>query len=194
MPVDNQLPPAVAGAQGAGAAAQALCNACGYCCDGTLFAQVSVGEHDAVQPLLAAGIRITIKDAERCFRQPCAAHGGHSCAVYADRPATCRQFQCKLLRELESGVVEWPQALERIREVAGLKRAVSEELQRIEPALVGTSLAALRKKWVGLEDAAQSLALRRKYGTALICMVALAWYLQQHFCDDDAAEYDLNAR
>ena len=194
MPANKQVPPPVAKPQGEGAAAQALCNACGFCCDGTLFAKVTVGEHDSVPPLLAAGIRIAIKDAERDFKQPCAAHCGQRCKVYADRPATCRKFRCKLLRDLESGVVDWPPALERIREVIGLKQAVREALQRIEPARVGTSLAALRKKWVDVDDAAESLALRRKYGPALICMVALAWYLQQHFYNEDAAEDALSVR
>ena len=69
-----------------------------------------------------------------------------------------------------------------------MKEAVREELQRIDPALVGTSLAELRKKWTSADDAAESLVLRRKYGPALMCMVALAWYLEQHFFSNNAAE------
>jgi hypothetical protein len=108
--------------------------------------------------------------------------------VYADRPSNCREFRCKSLVELESGAVDWPQAQERIRQVFELKKSVKEELQRIEPGLAGISLSELRKRWTSVDDAAESLALRRKFGPALICMVALAWYLERHFFDKEGTD------
>lgn len=188
MPVNQQQLPAVPEPPDAVGAAQALCRSCGLCCDSTLFPSVSVCELDVVPPLAKAGIKIVAHDAERSFRQPCAAHDGRSCKVYADRPSICREFRCKLLVELESGTVDWRHALERIQQVFALKAAAREALQRIDPALVGASLSELRKRWTGVDDAAESLALRQKYGPALICMVALAWYLEQHFIKSRVAD------
>lgn len=188
MPVNQREAPAVPEPPDAVGAAQALCRSCGLCCDGTLFSSVSVRDLDVVSPLVAAGIKIVAQNAERNFRLPCAAHDGQSCKVYADRPSICREFRCKLLVDLESRTVDWPRAVERIRQVFALKAAVTEALQRIEPALVGTSLSELRKRWTGVDDAAESLALRQKYGPALVCMVALAWYLEQHFFKARAAD------
>ncbi len=187
--IGHQEPSVVAEPADAGGMEQALCRSCGFCCDGTLFSTVSVGDLDPVTPLVTAGIRIVAHDAKRSFTQPCVAHDGQSCKVYADRPSNCREFRCKLLVDLESRAVDWPHALERVRQVFALRKEAREELQRIDPALVGVSLSELWKRWASVDDAAESLALRRKFGAALICMVALAWYVEQHFFNKNAAAH-----
>lgn len=192
MPVNPPEPIVVLQPPDTGGTAQALCRSCGFCCDGTLFSSVSVCDPDVIPPLAKAGIKIVAHDTERSFRQPCAAHDGRSCRVYADRPSNCREFRCKLLADLESGRVDRPHAFERIRQVSALKEAVKEELQRIEPAMVGTSLPELRKLWLSVDDPVESLALRRKYGTVLVCIVALAWYVDKHFLDKRAVDDPTN--
>jgi hypothetical protein len=172
----------------AGSMAQALCRSCGFCCDGTLFSSVTVCASDDIDSLANAGIRIVPHDAERVFSQPCVAHNGRSCKVYGARPSNCHEFRCKLLRDLESGAVDWSLALKRVSQVFALKEEIRETLQRIDPTLIGMSLSGLRKRWTDVEDPAESLAMRRKYGPALICMVALANYLERHFHEERKAD------
>jgi len=161
--------------------AQALCRSCGLCCDGTLFATVPVRETDNIAAMAAAGIEVETRAAGRCFTQPCAAHTGRSCRVYDARPSECREFRCKLLIDRESGEVDWPRAFERVGQALALKRAVTEELERAEPALAGRPWAGLMKPWTNEDDPAGSPELRRKYARALVAMVSLARYLDRHF-------------
>jgi len=187
LPVDHKAAPAVSESPDAGGAGGALCRSCGICCDGTLFTSVSLCDTDVVPALVAAGIKIVVRGPERSFEQPCAAHGGQACRVYANRPSICRTSRCKVLVELESHAIDWQHARERIRQVFALKEAVREELQRIDPDLAGASLTELRKRWTSVDDATTSLALRRKYGPALVCMVAFEWYLERYFFRESAA-------
>lgn len=77
---------------------QTLCQACGLCCDGSLFGRV---------PLLPSEVaaarkhRLLVLPSERAMEQPCPAlvddGGSRTCAAYDDRPAACRAFDCALL-------------------------------------------------------------------------------------------------
>lgn len=187
MPVNHKNPPAVPEPSEAEGTGQALCRSCGMCCDGTLFPSVTLLDGDPVPALVAAGIKIVVHDAERRFRQPCAAHDGQSCRVYTDRPSVCRTSRCKVLVDLESHTIEWRQALEKIHQVFALKKAAREALKRIEPTSAEASLSELQERWARIDDAAESLAVRRKYGPVLVCMVAFEWYLEWHFFRERAA-------
>lgn len=76
---------------------EALCLACGLCCDGSLFGRVGL-EPAEVLPARARGLSV-LSDG-RAFEQPCRAlteePRGRGCAAYADRPAACRRFVCRL--------------------------------------------------------------------------------------------------
>jgi hypothetical protein len=80
----------------------ALCQACGLCCDGSLFGRVDL-EPDEVEPARRHGLHVL--DDGRCFEQPCAALvpldavaelPGRACSTYEHRPASCRRFVCRL--------------------------------------------------------------------------------------------------
>lgn len=100
----------------AGSAAHRLCLACGLCCNGVLFADVRLAPGDAIEALKAAGIPIR-RRAKTCgFGQPCVAlQASGACAVYADRPSMCRQFECSLLKNVAAGELSEAGALRQIR-------------------------------------------------------------------------------
>jgi len=70
--------------------------------------------------------------APRCWWQPCAALRGKRCGIYAQRPECCRTFECRLLRNVQGGVMSLEAA-----------RAVVEETQ--------TKIAQLRRLAAELE-------------------------------------------
>jgi len=103
-------------------AASDLCQACGFCCDGTLFDGIAVTEADSAGlararlPLFRDGGRSTL-----CL--PCPAHVG-ACTVYEDRPSTCRTYQCELVTRLEQDDLDLPSALLRVERIRGLIDAI----------------------------------------------------------------------
>ena len=86
-----------------GAMSEALCQRCGLCCDGTLFTRTPLEPGEAAPPpLVAAGAHLP---------QPCAALSGLRCTVYADRPRSCRRYECLLYGALAQGEVTLDEAL-----------------------------------------------------------------------------------
>jgi len=104
-----------------------LCESCGLCCDGTLFAHVDVTPEE----LAAIAERVTLSSDWALLLQPCSALEGCRCSVYADRPRICRAYRCSVLAELEAGRLTEPQARAALDEVfalrARLAAAVGEE-------------------------------------------------------------------
>jgi hypothetical protein len=102
----------------ADAALSALCQACGLCCDGSLFGRVDLepGEVDR-----ARALRLRVIESGKSFEQPCSAlargtrEGQRTCGIYEDRPASCRRFECRLHEKLrrEGGSLEEPLAVVR---------------------------------------------------------------------------------
>lgn len=90
MPEDSSPSPRTA-------ALTALCRSCGLCCDGSLFGRVPL---EAEEAPVARKRGLLVLDDGRAFEQPCAAlataGGDRTCAAYADRPAACRRFVCRL--------------------------------------------------------------------------------------------------
>lgn len=86
-----------------------LCQACGLCCDGSLFGRVQLAEHE-VDGARRNGLRVL--PSGRTFEQPCSALGGsalggdRACACYDERPERCRVFVCRLLDRVTRGDAE----------------------------------------------------------------------------------------
>lgn len=81
---------------------EALCAACGRCCNGVLFPA-------------------TVLDGGGELPQPCPHLGpDRRCAVYASRPRACAGFLCPLARALELGELVLEAALARLRATTGL--------------------------------------------------------------------------
>jgi Fe-S-cluster containining protein len=86
-----------------------LCQACGLCCDGTLFTRVPLAPDELV-PEAALGVVRTDTGA-RHVPQRCAALSGTVCRVYAQRPLACRRYECLLFGALCGGEVSLPEAV-----------------------------------------------------------------------------------
>lgn len=81
-------------------AENALCQGCGLCCDGSLFADVLLARNEL--PPIQAVINYECQDHGSYLQQPCQAFDNHLCKVYEDRPRGCRQFECQLLHDTKA--------------------------------------------------------------------------------------------
>lgn len=97
-----------------------LCLACGLCCDGTLFGHVRLADTDDAKRLKGLGLPLLVSRTRPPvirFRQPCAALCTDlRCRVYADRPAQCRAFECRVYQEALAGRLELPAARARVKQ------------------------------------------------------------------------------
>lgn len=99
-----------------------LCRGCGLCCDGTLFTWVVLQPGDDVAALANSNIAVTDQDGAGRFLQPCAAHAGGDCGIYANRPATCRGFQCKTLQRFSAGKLYYNDAADKAVQLRAMKQ------------------------------------------------------------------------
>ena len=105
-----------------------LCTRCGLCCDGSLFADVELGQAEA-RRLEIMGLEVDDNESGAgLLSQPCAALQGRRCGIYAHRPNCCRTFECQLLQDAQRGAVTVEKATELIAEA--LKR-----IQRVRDLL-----------------------------------------------------------
>jgi len=102
----------------------ALCLQCGLCCNGVLFADVrpEPGDHSP----LFRGNRSRVV-------QPCPAFnaGTCACAIYAERPARCRKFECRQLLGVRAGTITTEKALRQIRTARELAEKVEKLLAEL---------------------------------------------------------------
>lgn len=95
-----------------------LCLECGLCCNGVIFADVRLQPGDDPARLQSLGLPISTSHlAPRTshFPQPCSALKGCRCRIYSDRPKYCREFDCLLLKSVNTGRVGTADALHTIR-------------------------------------------------------------------------------
>ena len=104
-----------------------LCTNCGMCCDGTLFAYVEVAEDERakVQELFT----LHLGKEGPIFHQPCNYNRDRKCAVYDDRPRTCRAYRCKTLSAFRSGEITAPEASRRVAETQRALEGIRPLLQ-----------------------------------------------------------------
>lgn len=95
-------------------AVAALCPACGFCCNGVLFADVELQRGDEADRLQALGVKLFAKGGKRRFAQPCACFDGRLCGIYTNRPERCRTFECRLLKRVIAGELAADAALKSI--------------------------------------------------------------------------------
>ena len=104
-------------------AASRLCAACGMCCNGVLFDIVRLQPGDSPKGLAALGLKVKRKRGQGHFMQPCPAHCGSECSIYASRPERCRVFECRQLQRVAAGEITEATALEKI---GAARRLVAE--------------------------------------------------------------------
>lgn len=98
------------------------------CCDGTLFGSVSIVLGDRLGPLHEAGAVPLAASEGTLISQPCAAHSGTYCTVYASRPEICRTYRCALLKSVDNHEVSHDDAVEVIRRATTLRDRVQAGL------------------------------------------------------------------
>jgi hypothetical protein len=155
--------------------ASALCQHCGFCCDGTLFDQGHAEEKELPQ-LAAGGMDVFQEGGKNRFRMPCPAFEGACCKIYATRFATCRSFRCALLRRLEAGKMDMDQALHTVGKAKAL-------LARIEARSPGSRPARARRTLAAEKLAQVQHSGDREAGHAYLELMALEKLLQTDFRD-----------
>lgn len=108
-----------------------LCQRCGLCCDGTLFARVPLTPTEAKR-LQVLGIHTaTREDGSDVLPQRCGALEGRRCCAYEARPQTCRSYVCQLGTALVEGEVGLEEALSVVmgahERMAALSRACFDD-------------------------------------------------------------------
>jgi len=111
--------------------ADTLCIACGLCCTGHLFiwARLRPSELDRAE---ARGMKVFRDDpSQRGFSLPCPLWKGH-CTIHTDPhyPHVCREYKCKLLKEVIAENIPLPDAL-KVMEQA---KKMIDELKALLPA------------------------------------------------------------
>jgi Fe-S-cluster containining protein len=99
------------------------------CCNGVLFFSVRLQPADSVRRLDALGLKIKRRSDGLHMLQPCSAHTGSSCRVYADRPTRCRVFACRQLLRVEAGEIPEGTAMANITTARRLTARVLELLK-----------------------------------------------------------------
>lgn len=108
---------------------QSLCETCGLCCDGTLFAHVTVTPEE-LAPI--AG-RVTLSSDWALLLQPCSALEGCRCAVYVDRPRICRAYRCFVLASFEAGQLTEPEARAALEAIFALRARLAAAVGEADP-------------------------------------------------------------
>jgi Fe-S-cluster containining protein len=81
-----------------------------------IFANVKLQAEDNVPRLKLLGLAIsTPQSGPPRLNQPCAALDGCRCRIYANRPRYCRDFECLLLKKVETQKLKTSTALEVIK-------------------------------------------------------------------------------
>lgn len=118
-----------------------LCAACGLCCNGVLFFSARLDPADPARRLAALGLRIKRRADGLHLLQPCPAHTGTQCRVYADRPTRCRVFVCRQLRGLEEGTIPEAAAHAAVARTRRLADRVGALLEQIGDARTHKALS-----------------------------------------------------
>jgi Fe-S-cluster containining protein len=113
-----------------------------------IFADVKLRRGDNAARLKALGLPVTFRPqqsvsgaarrAPLLFAQPCVAHDGCRCCIYAERPVYCRDFECALLKKVKRGKVTpaaphrtVAQARKRAEDVKTLLRKLGDTDERL---------------------------------------------------------------
>jgi len=109
-----------------------LCVACGLCCQGVFHEQARAFPEEV--PLLEEkGFTVCHGPRGLSFALPCSYLGATGCSVYAERPRTCRSYQCRLLTRYLDREVPLEQALRTVEQVRELRDRILQRLGAADP-------------------------------------------------------------
>ena len=123
-----------------------LCRSCGLCCNGMLFDYVPVEEAE-IERLAELGFAIWRgKDGAPRFDHPCPKFCGE-CAIYLERPESCKRYRCELLKKLEAGELSFAGASEIVGEAKDMIAAVKHLLATASTPMLPMDWTRLFEKW-----------------------------------------------
>jgi hypothetical protein len=136
--------------------ADILCKSCGLCCSGHLFiwAKLRSSELDRAE---SWGLKVFRDDpTQRGFSLPCPLWDGQ-CTIHTSPhyPHVCREYKCKLLKEVIAETAPLPGALTTIEQAKGM-------LQEIKALLPLSSNANFRERFVAHLEKSADLGFRLK--------------------------------
>ncbi len=153
-----------------------ICEACGLCCNGTLFGYV---ELRAAEVATAERHRLPLVEPaepdDPSFRLPCPRHvEGAGCSIYAERPSACRSFVCPLLASARADGAAVASLVERGARTRATLRRFEERgvelrllvLSLMQPDVLGAVFETGEPE-VTRDLRELSVALRTDYGVAI---------------------------
>ena len=87
-----------------------LCIPCGLCCSGVLFAWLPLLPEEE-ERIRVRGLPVFHNKLGPALALPCSGRGDGGCRIYADRPAVCCDYQCRLLKNCLEGRMEMDRAI-----------------------------------------------------------------------------------
>lgn len=98
-----------------------LCVSCNLCCNGSIFARVPIDRQE--QERMPEGIDLFSLEGKLRMPLPCPKLGADgACTCYAQRPAVCRTYNCKLSKRCNDGAVAFEDATEIVNEIKQCQR------------------------------------------------------------------------
>jgi Fe-S-cluster containining protein len=166
--------------------ANVLCIRCGLCCDGSLFADAELVARETTRlEVLGVEIEDADEDEPALLLQPCAALKRKRCSIYPHRPTCCRTFECRLLKQAESGAISVDRAKETIahtlKEVGRLKLLIAQVGQPDERLPLRERLNEALTCLSHMTDDPQT---NRKRGDVKLAVTRVQNLLQQTFLGD----------
>lgn len=162
---------------------QDLCLSCGLCCDGTIFRTVDIDDMATVLRHKSAGIAFDVIDeasGKPKFKQPCTAYQNRCCAIYADRPAACRIFECHLLHAYSKGRIDYASACETVRKAKDRRDEISRRTAEL-PLKSKNITFALYEEAYALFRTLEAGELKRKCSDLILQIAALRFFISANF-------------
>jgi Fe-S-cluster containining protein len=114
-----------------------LCEACGLCCNGSLYTHVVLTDDDVLALKKHPQVTFETRDHQTALVQGCSQHDGSGCRIYQDRPAACSRYFCALADDVKYDDLSLPEGLAIVAEA----RALVENAAEYDPPPPGKPLA-----------------------------------------------------
>jgi len=107
---------------------ESLCLECGLCCDGTVFAAMTI-QADERDYVVSLGLTTTPDGDRFVSPQPCPAFQGGCCSLYTTgRPLACGAYSCQLLSARRRDTRSHDDCLAVVAEVRGVAHDVEQAM------------------------------------------------------------------
>ena len=110
---------------------QAICVACGFCCDGTLFlhACLNPGERGHLPEKIEE--KSFAEEGKDYFHLPCL-YFSEKCTIYdRQRADVCSAYRCQLLKDLAGGIISPDEALSVVMDAKRMRDELLREYRKI---------------------------------------------------------------